>query len=305
MRGPYHLLVLRIALVGCMCATAAATRAFLSRRACVCGVGVLTAGQPNCARAEPTTELYTFDEKSLGIELASVGGLVRVEKVRPGSPAVAKGVAPFSTVLEVNGASTTGFTAEQVQALVRSASRPVTLRLDATSFRAQSAVEQTRLAASALGMQSDRIQIELLTGPQDPQCAYKTRESDVVEVDFSAAVLATGREFDSSEMRSGRPFAFMLGNGDVVRGLELGTLSMCIGEERRVLVPPPLGFGARGSRTYGVPPDAVLEYRVKLLSINMQTDPRTRRVDVDDEQRFSEDSESNVVNAAELEGSPR
>ena len=80
----------------------------------------------------------------------------------------------------------------------------------------------------------------------------------------------------------------------------LGTLEMCIGEERVVRVPPRLGFGSRGSRLYMVPPDAALEYRVRLVSINMQTDPRVRREDVDDEQRFSETPEGEIVNAATL-----
>ena len=75
---------------------------------------------------------------------------------------------------------------------------------------------------------------------------------------------------------------------------------MCIGEERRVTVPPQLGFGRRGNKVFGVPPDATLEYRIKLVSINMTTDPRVRRADVADEQRFSEDNEGNVVNAATL-----
>ena len=76
---------------------------------------------------------------------------------------------------------------------------------------------------------------------------------------------ATGREFDSSEMRSGRPFAFAVGNGDVVRGLDLGVLEMCIGEERLVQVPPRLGLGPRASKAFGIPPDAALEYRVRLV----------------------------------------
>lgn len=79
---------------------------------------------------------------------------------------------------------------------------------------------------------------------------------------------------------------------------QLGTMEMCIGEERRVSVPPRLGFGSRGSKAYGVPPDAALEYRVKLVSINMQTDPRARRADVDDEQRFYEGDDGRVFNAA-------
>ena len=55
---------------------------------------------------------------------------------------------------------------------------------------------------------------------------------------------------------------------------------------------------AGGSKVYGVPPDAELEYIIRMVSINMQTDPRTRRADVDDEQRFYEDEQGNVYNAA-------
>ena len=54
--------------------------------------------------------------------------------------------------------------------------------------------------------------------------ANHTLNLNDLKVDFVASVLQSERErvFDSSEMRSGRPFAFLLGNGDVVRGLELG-----------------------------------------------------------------------------------
>lgn len=133
------------------------------------------------------------------------------------------------------------------------------------------------------------------------RCAYKTREGDTIEVEYSAMLAASGREFDSSAMRSGRPFAFSLGSGGGgTRGFELGAAEMCIGEEREVRVPPLLGYGKRGSKVYGVPPDATLLYRIKLVSINMQTNPGMRRVDVDDEQRFSEDAAGNVLNAAGL-----
>ena len=43
---------------------------------------------------------------------------------------------------------------------------------------------------------------------------------------------------------------------------------------------------ARGSRTYQVPPDSVLLYEAKLVSINGITDPNVRREDLPDEQRF-------------------
>ena len=49
---------------------------------------------------------------------------------------------------------------------------------------------------------------------------------------------------------------------------------------------------------YGVPPDAELEYRLRLVSINMVTDPMARREELDDEQRFREDEAGDVRNGA-------
>jgi FKBP-type peptidyl-prolyl cis-trans isomerase len=68
--------------------------------------------------------------------------------------------------------------------------------------------------------------------------------------------------------------------------LELGVLGMCLGEQRRLTVPPALGFGHKGSVPFGVPPDATLEYRVKLVSVNGQTDTSTKRADLPDEKRY-------------------
>ena len=274
-----------------------------SRRSCV----LLAAAQlVPVAKAKaapmpnPTLESYTFSEQRLGLELSEAGPRVRISSVRPDSAALAKGMPPASYIVNVDGRSTAGLSGAQVQALINSAPRPVTIRVDASEFRALSARQSTEAAANALDMETQTLKIKLLTGPQDPKCAFKTRASDVVEIEFSGRLASSGLEFDSSEMRSGRPFAFTLGNGDIVRGLDLGTLEMCIGEERRLLVPARLGFGARGSKAFGVPPDAPLDYRVRLVSINMITDPKARRAELDDEQRYSEDENGDLVNAAGL-----
>ena len=274
-----------------------------SRRSCVllAAAQLVPAAKAKAASTlDPTLESYTFAEQRLGLELSDAGPRVRISSVRPDSVALAKGMPPASYIVNVDGRSTAGLSAAQVQALIQSAPRPVTIRVDASEFRALSARQQTEAAATALGMETQKLKIELLTGPQDPKCAFKTRASDVVEIEFSGRLASSGLEFDSSEMRSGRPFAFTLGNGDVVRGLDLGTLEMCIGEERLLLVPSRLGFGTRGSKVFGVPPDAPLDYRVRLVSINMITDPKARRAEVDDEQRYSEDESGDIVNAAGL-----
>ena len=149
-------------------------------------------------------------------------------------------------------------------------------------------------AASAEGLETARVAITRLDAAgrsvrpdRVASCGYASRESDVLEVEYSATVEGSGAEFDSSAQRSGRPFAMALGNGDAqTAGLELGLLEMCIGEERTLRVPPELGFGRRGNKLYGVPPDTPLTYRVRLVSINLQTDPASDRATLPDEQRY-------------------
>ena len=108
----------------------------------------------------------------------------------------------------------------------------------------------------------------------------EVRESDGCE-GRANLVIVDGGVFD----RRSR-FAAMLGSGEVLKGLELGLYDMCIGERRVLRVPPALAFGDRGSRAFGVPGGATLEYDVTLRGINLQYDPAVRREDLDFEQRF-------------------
>ena len=43
---------------------------------------------------------------------------------------------------------------------------------------------------------------------------------------------------------------------------------MCVGERRRLLIPPVLAYGKEGVPRRGIPPDATLQYDVSLLSVN-------------------------------------
>ena len=186
----------------------------------------------------------------------------------------------------VNGQPTTGLSAKETQTLVQRAARPLELRFDGSAYAGLPADQVAQKVAEAQGMQTATLRIEKDEANRGLTCGMKTAVDDVVEVEFEASLAASGTVFDSSAQRSGRPFAFLLGNGDVTRGLELGVLEMCIGEERTLRVPPELGFGSRGSRIFGVPPNAPLVYKVRLVSINMQTDPKVVRAELPDEQRF-------------------
>ena len=74
-----------------------------------------------------------------------------------------------------------------------------------------------------------------------------------------------GEKFDSSVDRK-EPFKFDLGAGQVIQGWDEGFAGMKIGGKRTLVIPPEMGYGARGAGGV-IPPNATLIFDVQLLDV--------------------------------------
>jgi peptidylprolyl isomerase len=90
------------------------------------------------------------------------------------------------------------------------------------------------------------------------------RDGDHVAVQYVGVSFSTGKQFDSSWDR-GQPFDFPLGARRVIQGWDFGVTGMREGGRRTLVIPPSLGYGARGMGP--IAPNETLVFVVDLVKV--------------------------------------
>ena len=108
----------------------------------------------------------------------------------------------------------------------------------------------------------------LQTIDTQPGTGAEARKGQTVTVHYTGWLYQDGQQgakFDSSRDRND-PFRFALGAGMVIRGWDEGVAGMKVGGQRTLIIPPEMGYGARGAGGV-IPPNATLKFDVELLAV--------------------------------------
>lgn len=97
------------------------------------------------------------------------------------------------------------------------------------------------------------------------------KSGDMLTMHYTGTLADGGSQFDSSVTR-GKPFQFVIGIGQVIRGWDEGVAQMSLGEKAVLNISSDFGYGARGAPG-AIPPNADLVFEVELLAIGDKKAP--------------------------------
>lgn len=137
---------------------------------------------------------------------------------------------------------------------------------------------------SVTEQEDQRLTVAQLVPPK--MCTHGAETDDLLEISYIGRVLETGAIFDGSAVNingdgiAGRgndvSIYFVLGKqpfGQFPPGWDVGLYGICVGERRRLIIPPAMAYGSTGLPRRGIPPNAALQYDVTLVSVNGLSTP--------------------------------
>jgi peptidylprolyl isomerase len=93
------------------------------------------------------------------------------------------------------------------------------------------------------------------------------KAGQTITVHYTGVLWAGGKEFDSSFKR-GKPAAFGIGVGQVIKGWDQGLVGQPVGSRVLLVVPPALGYGTQGQPEAGITGKDTLVFVVDILDAN-------------------------------------
>merc|ERR1712062_334960 len=161
------------------------------------------------------------------------------------------------------------------------------------AIKSLAAVLFTLAAVSAEVKETESgLKVEYISKPD--VCDKVARNGDMLSMHY-VGTLESGAKFDSSYDRS-EPFKFQIGVGQVIKGWEEGVLGMRVGEKRKLIVPPALGYGDQGAGDI-IPGGATLYFEVELIDTEEGPTPVNvfKQIDIDADNALSRDEISSYL----------
>ncbi|XP_015269240.1 PREDICTED: peptidyl-prolyl cis-trans isomerase FKBP7 [Gekko japonicus] len=138
------------------------------------------------------------------------------------------------------------------------------------------------------GASADDVQMEVVYVPQE--CQQKSKKGDLLNAHYDGYLASDKSKFYCSQTQNeGHPKWFVLGVGQVIKGLDIAMMNMCPGEKRRVIIPPSLAYGQQGYEPAKIPPNATLIFEIELYAVTKG--PRSveafSQMDLDSDKKLS------------------